>query len=126
MTMMIDININALSAILYLQVYGKIQEYDGYERFEWRHSYSRIYKPMTKYTPQGLFMSFEHYNVEVRDRVKCISGIEGQLSLLYICTPLQATRDLRIRQHLSVYPSIHFFSLFHLALTFYMVYKVNN
>ena len=24
-------------------------------------------------------MSFEHYNVEVRDRVKCISGIEGRL-----------------------------------------------
>ena len=23
-------------------------------------------------------MSFEHYNVEVRDRVKCISGVEGR------------------------------------------------
>ena len=62
------------------QVYGKIQEYDGVERFEWKHSYSRIYRPADKYTPQGIFMSFEHYNVEVRDRVKCISGIEGRFN----------------------------------------------
>ena len=60
-----------------LQVYGKMTEADGVERFDFKQSYSRIYKPTSKYTPQGIFMSFEHYNVEVRDRVKCISGIEG-------------------------------------------------
>ncbi|ELT98477.1 hypothetical protein CAPTEDRAFT_225290 [Capitella teleta] len=58
-------------------VYGKLVQYDGFERFEWKHSYSRVYEPQGKYSPEGIFMSFEHYNVEFRDRVKCISGIEG-------------------------------------------------
>ena len=43
----------------------------------WQHSYSKVYRPSGKYTPHGVFMSFEHYNVEIRDRVKCISGMEG-------------------------------------------------
>ena len=59
------------------QVYGKVVEADGLERFEWKHSFSRVYPPQGTYTPDGIFMSFEHYNVEFRDRVKCISGIEG-------------------------------------------------
>ncbi len=66
-----------------LQIYGKISEYDGYERFEWEHSYARVYKPREKYSSNGIFMSFEHYNVEVRDRVKCISGIEGLYAILF-------------------------------------------
>ena len=46
-------------------------------QFEWSHSYSMVYPPSEKYTPGGEFMSFRHYNVEVRERVKCISGVEG-------------------------------------------------
>ncbi|XP_064642168.1 D-glucuronyl C5-epimerase-like isoform X2 [Lineus longissimus] len=61
----------------YYEVYGRIIQGNGFERFEWQHSYSRIYKPRGKYTTDGIFMSFDHYNVEVRDRVKCISGREG-------------------------------------------------
>ncbi|XP_077998489.1 D-glucuronyl C5-epimerase-like [Glandiceps talaboti] len=61
----------------YFEVYGKIAEYDGYERFEWQHSYSKVYYPKDGYKPDGVFMSFDHYNVELRDRVKCISGVEG-------------------------------------------------
>lgn len=61
----------------YFEVYGKIAQYDGYERFEFSHSYSKVYTPRGTYRPDGVFMSFEGYNVEVRDRVKCISGIEG-------------------------------------------------
>uniref|UniRef100_A0A8D3AGL6 heparosan-N-sulfate-glucuronate 5-epimerase n=1 Tax=Scophthalmus maximus TaxID=52904 RepID=A0A8D3AGL6_SCOMX len=48
----------------YFEVYGKVVQYDGYDRFEFQHSYSKVY------TQRG-------YNVEVRDRVKCISGVEG-------------------------------------------------
>ena len=59
-------------------MYGKVAENDGQERFEWKHSYSRAYQQTGNYSPEGPFMSFEHYNVEVRDRVKCISGIEGR------------------------------------------------
>ncbi|CAG9783465.1 unnamed protein product [Diatraea saccharalis] len=61
----------------YFEVYGKITTTDGEEKFEWSHSYSKIYHPKKKYDPRGTFTTFENYNVEVRDRVKCISGIEG-------------------------------------------------
>ncbi|CAG9830726.1 unnamed protein product [Diabrotica balteata] len=61
----------------YFEVYGKLATYDGTERFEWSHSYSKVYRPKAKYDPRGVFMYFENYNVEVRDRVKCVSGIEG-------------------------------------------------
>lgn len=61
----------------YFEVYGKTVQYDGYERFEFQHSYSKIYAQREPYHPEGVFMSFEGYNVEVRDRVKCISGVEG-------------------------------------------------
>lgn len=61
----------------YFEVYGKVIQYDGYERFEFQHSYSKVYTQREPYHPEGVFMSFEAYNVEVRDRVKCISGVEG-------------------------------------------------
>lgn len=62
----------------YFDVYGKIAQYDGYDRFEFSHSYSKVYSQRAPYHPDGVFMSFEGYNVEVRDRVKCISGVEGE------------------------------------------------
>ncbi|XP_049866763.1 D-glucuronyl C5-epimerase B isoform X2 [Pectinophora gossypiella] len=61
----------------YFEVYGKITSIEGVERFEWSHSYSKIYHPKRKYDPRGTFTTFENYNVEVRDRVRCISGVEG-------------------------------------------------
>lgn len=61
----------------YFEVYGKLAVIDGVERFEWSHSYSRIYQPKGKYDPRGVFMHFENYNVEGRDRVKCVSAIDG-------------------------------------------------
>ncbi|XP_036399027.1 D-glucuronyl C5-epimerase B-like [Megalops cyprinoides] len=61
----------------YFEVYGKLVQYDGYDRFEFSHSYSKVYAQREHYHPDGVFMSFEGYNVEVRDRVKCISGVEG-------------------------------------------------
>ncbi|PZC79397.1 hypothetical protein B5X24_HaOG216392 [Helicoverpa armigera] len=61
----------------YFEIYGKISTADNTEKFEWSHSYGKIYHPKKKYDPRGTFTTFENYNVEVRDRVKCISGIEG-------------------------------------------------
>lgn len=61
----------------YFEVYGKVAQYDGFERFEFSHSYSKVYAQRGPYHTDGVFMSFEGYNVEVRDRVKCISGVEG-------------------------------------------------
>lgn len=50
---------------------------DGLERFEWAHSYSKVYPTKGRYDPKGVFMYFDNYNVEVRERVKCVSGAEG-------------------------------------------------
>lgn len=61
----------------YFEIYGKLANYDGLERFEWSHSYSKVYHPKAKYDPKGVYMYFENYNVEVRERVKCVSAIEG-------------------------------------------------
>nr|XP_017010022.2 D-glucuronyl C5-epimerase B [Drosophila takahashii] len=46
-------------------------------RFNWVHSTAKVNLPRGKYDPRGVFMYFENYNVEVRDRVKCISAAEG-------------------------------------------------
>ncbi|XP_012262938.1 D-glucuronyl C5-epimerase B isoform X2 [Athalia rosae] len=61
----------------YFEVYGKLATYDGLQRFEWSHSYSKVISPKGKYDPRGVFMYFENYNVEVRERVKCVSGSDG-------------------------------------------------
>ncbi|KAL3861260.1 hypothetical protein ACJMK2_007304 [Sinanodonta woodiana] len=61
----------------YFEVYGSIENMDGYDRFEFSHSFSKVFPPSDTYSPDGKFMSFEHYNVEVRDRVKCITATEG-------------------------------------------------
>lgn len=46
-------------------------------RFAWSHSNAKINVPKGKYDTRGRFAYFENYNVEVRDRVKCISAAEG-------------------------------------------------
>ncbi|CAG9760784.1 unnamed protein product [Ceutorhynchus assimilis] len=61
----------------YFEVNGKLATNDGISRFEWSHSYSKIYHPKSKYDPRGVYMYFENYNVEVRDRVKCVSATDG-------------------------------------------------
>lgn len=71
----------------YFDVYGRLVQYDGTERFEFSHSYSRVYAQREPYHPDGVFMSFEGYNVEVRDRVKCISGVEGSFLKSGVANP---------------------------------------
>ncbi|VDI69298.1 heparosan-N-sulfate-glucuronate 5-epimerase [Mytilus galloprovincialis] len=61
----------------YFEVYGSIESYDGYERFEFQHSYSKVHPIPEEYSPGGIFMSFEFYNVEERNRVKCLTGQYG-------------------------------------------------
>lgn len=46
-------------------------------RFAWSHSNAKVNVPKGKYNTRGRFAYFENYNVEVRDRVKCISAAEG-------------------------------------------------
>ncbi|WAR14505.1 GLCE-like protein [Mya arenaria] len=61
----------------YFEVYGEIQVSEGDEKFEFSHSYSEVHVPPEVIRPDGIFMSFEHYNVEIRKRVKCITATEG-------------------------------------------------
>ncbi|XP_062592162.1 D-glucuronyl C5-epimerase B-like [Saccostrea cucullata] len=63
----------------YFEVYGSLETSDGYERFSFHHSYQDDFPsgPAPKYSPSGVFMSFDLYNVEDRNRVKCVCGIEG-------------------------------------------------
>ena len=63
--------------MFFSQVYGQIESEGDSEHFEFSHSYSAIHQPPDKIEPDGKFFSFEHYNVEVRKRVKCITAIEG-------------------------------------------------
>lgn len=61
----------------YFEVYGTLSSVDGVTRFDWAHSYGKVNYPKGIYDPKGVFMYFENYNVEMRDRVKCISGKDG-------------------------------------------------
>ncbi|XP_053688779.1 D-glucuronyl C5-epimerase B [Sabethes cyaneus] len=61
----------------YFEVYGSLNSVDGVKRFDWSHSYGKVNQPKGRYDPKGIFMYFENYNVEMRDRVKCISAVEG-------------------------------------------------
>uniref|UniRef100_A0A2M4AL95 heparosan-N-sulfate-glucuronate 5-epimerase n=1 Tax=Anopheles triannulatus TaxID=58253 RepID=A0A2M4AL95_9DIPT len=61
----------------YFDVYGSLNVVDGSRRFDWTHSYGKVNYPKGAYDPRGIFMYFENYNVEMRDRVKCISALEG-------------------------------------------------
>lgn len=58
-------------------MYGSLSTVDNVARFDWSHSYGKINFPKANYDPHGIFMYFENYNVEVRDRVKCITAAEG-------------------------------------------------
>lgn len=79
--------------------------YDGYMRFEWSHSYSKVYYPKGKYDPRGVFLYFENYNVELRERVKCISATEGKLNLTgcAICFLVIGQNIIRFRYRVPIY-----------------------
>ena len=51
----------------------------GGEVFVWQHSNSRVFEPALPYSHHGDFLNFQLYNVESRDRVKCVSAKDGQL-----------------------------------------------
>lgn len=62
----------------YFDVSGKLSKRaDGSEYFSWQHSYSKVYYPRNAYDPRDVFLWFDNYNVEVRDRVKYVSAISG-------------------------------------------------
>lgn len=60
----------------YFEINGKLVAGSKNQYFEWSHSYSKIFYPDEPYNPIGKFLWFVNYNVEIRERVKCISAIE--------------------------------------------------
>jgi len=65
----------------YYEVVGRIdngsESGNKHERFVWQHSLPKIYHPKSQYDSKAGFSFFDSYNVEVRDRVKCVNGAEG-------------------------------------------------
>jgi heparosan-N-sulfate-glucuronate 5-epimerase len=61
----------------YFEVYGSLNTVEGTIHFDWNHSYGKVNAPRSQYDPKGIFMYFENYNVEIRDRVKCVSANTG-------------------------------------------------
>lgn len=62
----------------YFEVYGSLSsDADEITHFVWSHSYGKINLPRATYDSKGVFAYFENYNVEIRDRVKCISARLG-------------------------------------------------
>ena len=61
----------------YFEIFGEPTIEKGKNVLIWRHTTSEIRKPSAKYNPTGPFLWFDHYRVEGRMRVKCISGIES-------------------------------------------------
>lgn len=58
----------------YFEVYGSLSSVDGVTHFDWNYSYGKVNLPRSIYDPKGIYLYFENYNVEVRDRVLCISA----------------------------------------------------
>lgn len=65
----------------YFEITGKVEvdkrSANNDRFFNWQHSYAKLVFPKLPYEPDGIFMAFDNYNVEVRDRVKYISPSEG-------------------------------------------------
>ena len=61
----------------YFEINGKMVKKEGKQIFEWNHSYSKVYFPQQSYDSSLSFLWFDNYNVEVRDRVRCVSAITG-------------------------------------------------
>lgn len=69
----------------YFEVYGSLSTATSSasasrgqpQQFDWSHSNAKVNYPKGAYDPRGIFMYFENYNVEMRDRVKCISAADG-------------------------------------------------
>ena len=63
----------------YFEITGKLQvdRKSGRERFNWYHSYAKIFYPKEKYSSSGPYLWFENFDVENRERVKYISAIHG-------------------------------------------------
>jgi len=71
------------------QVYGRLtraNETNGKERFAVELAVANIHRPTDKYSSTGVYMSFEHYEVERRTHLKCISGTEGRRLCIIIIT----------------------------------------
>jgi heparosan-N-sulfate-glucuronate 5-epimerase len=66
----------------YFDIYGSLSSVEGanrnkIEKFEWSHSYGKVNLPKIVYDSKGIYLYFENYNVEARDRVKCIDANFG-------------------------------------------------
>ncbi|RUS80704.1 hypothetical protein EGW08_011527 [Elysia chlorotica] len=69
----------------YFEVFG---EMDKDDTFNFHHANSLVHPPQPTYGPGSMFMAFDHYTVETRDRVKCVTASEDSLQTKGIALPV--------------------------------------
>ena len=94
--------------ILCVKVEGRLKGGESDPHFEWIHAPKKgLYEPQEPYDPKGAFGWFSNYNVEVRDRVKCISALHGMLASLYssyLCvSPLKLKNQFLKKEERSIH-----------------------
>lgn len=68
----------------YFEVRGKFKS-DRKELFLWQHSYSKVIYPQETYSPASTYLWFQNFNVEERERVRCVPS--GRLLMFQFCGP---------------------------------------
>lgn len=65
----------------YFELYGKFKQTtsagEKTQIFSWQHSYSKVIYPPETYSPSSVYLWFQNFNVEERERVKYVSGMHG-------------------------------------------------
>ncbi|CAL1541054.1 unnamed protein product [Lymnaea stagnalis] len=61
----------------YFDVYGALRSKDKTKYYDFQYSYGKVFPPQPRYHPGGVFLNFEKYYVEARDKIKCVSACDG-------------------------------------------------
>ncbi|XP_055863850.1 D-glucuronyl C5-epimerase B-like [Biomphalaria glabrata] len=61
----------------YFDVYGTVRVKDNVKYYEFQYSYGKVFPPQPTYHPGGVFLNFEKYYVEAREKIKCVTAVDG-------------------------------------------------
>uniref|UniRef100_A0A2C9M0S6 heparosan-N-sulfate-glucuronate 5-epimerase n=1 Tax=Biomphalaria glabrata TaxID=6526 RepID=A0A2C9M0S6_BIOGL len=60
-----------------MAVYGTVRVKDNVKYYEFQYSYGKVFPPQPTYHPGGVFLNFEKYYVEAREKIKCVTAVDG-------------------------------------------------
>ncbi|CAG5136810.1 unnamed protein product [Candidula unifasciata] len=61
----------------YFEVYGNVKREGSSRVYNFQHGYGKVYPVQPVYHPGGVFLNFEKYNVETRDKIICVTASHG-------------------------------------------------